>query len=328
MKVSVIIPLYNAEKYLSVCLESLLIQTCADFEVIIVDDCSTDNSCAVAESYLEKFGGRLKIVSLPQNTGSGAVPRNEGLKFSRGEYISFVDADDFIIDTALETLYNSAEKYKADFVYMEQGFIFDEEKTLTGVSWTPPEFVLNKVTMESGDVSKRLDMLLSKGYGLTPWTKFLRRDFLIANKIVFPRLKISEDVLWTFKIVCRAENFLRIPNQLYVYRSLENSQSRSKRQSEGEINFWLNPIANGFDYLDELTSSLEFFKKNPAYCFRLFKFFEMWNFQRMKKALKNFEPHELCEIFMRELSESKNISPALTAYLLTMTSIYRNELIK
>ena len=60
MKVSVIIPVYNAEKYLGVCLESLLIQTLTDFEVIVVDDCSTDNSVAVAESYLEKFGGRLK----------------------------------------------------------------------------------------------------------------------------------------------------------------------------------------------------------------------------------------------------------------------------
>ena len=64
MKVSVIIPMFNAEKYLAVCLESLLIQTLQDFEVIVVDDCSTDNSVAIAENYLEKFGGRLKIIAL------------------------------------------------------------------------------------------------------------------------------------------------------------------------------------------------------------------------------------------------------------------------
>ena len=102
MKISVIIPVYNAEKYLGVCLESLLIQTLQDFEVIIVDDCSTDASPAIAESYLEKFGGRLKIIYLEKNTGSGAVPRNEGLRFSRGEYVFFMDADDLIIDNALE----------------------------------------------------------------------------------------------------------------------------------------------------------------------------------------------------------------------------------
>ena len=64
MKISVIIPVYNAEKYLGVCLESLLIQTFTDFEVILVNDCSTDSSIAVAESYLDKFGGRLKILHL------------------------------------------------------------------------------------------------------------------------------------------------------------------------------------------------------------------------------------------------------------------------
>ena len=80
IKVSVIIPVFNAEKYLGVCLESILIQTLKDFEVIVVDDCSTDASATIAESYLEKFGGRLKIISLPENTGSGAVPRNIGLE--------------------------------------------------------------------------------------------------------------------------------------------------------------------------------------------------------------------------------------------------------
>ena len=87
MKVSVIIPVFNAEKYLAVCLESLLIQTFTDFEVIIVDDCSTDSSLAIAESYLEKFGGRLKILTLEENTGTPGLPRNVGLEFSQGEYI-------------------------------------------------------------------------------------------------------------------------------------------------------------------------------------------------------------------------------------------------
>ena len=111
MKVSVIIPVYNAEKYLRGCLESILNQTFADFEVIVVDDCSTDNSLAIAESFLEKFGGRLKIISLPKNTGNASVPRNEGLRFSRGEYVFFMDNDDLILDNALETLYNFAGFY-------------------------------------------------------------------------------------------------------------------------------------------------------------------------------------------------------------------------
>ena len=121
-KVSVIIPVYNVEKYLAVCLESLLIQTFTDFEVIVVDDCSTDNSLAIAESYLERFGGRLKIFSLEENTGSGAVPRNVGLEVASGKYVYFVDDDDLLIDIALDTLFNYAEEYQAQVVYMEKFF--------------------------------------------------------------------------------------------------------------------------------------------------------------------------------------------------------------
>ena len=138
-KVSVIIPMYNAEKYLSVCLESLLIQTFQDFEVIIVDDCSTDNSLAIAESFLERFGGRLKIISLEENTGSGAVPRNVGFEHASGKYIFFMDNDDLLIDIALETLYNYAEKNLATIVCMSKYFSCDEEivpKNLTEETWS------------------------------------------------------------------------------------------------------------------------------------------------------------------------------------------------
>lgn len=127
MKISVIIPAYNAEKYLGVCLESILIQTLQDYEVIVVDDCSTDNSATVAENYLERFGGRLKIISLPENTGGGALPRNVGFEYAQGKYIFFIDPDDLLIDTALETLYNVSENYQADVVYMEKYFTCGEE---------------------------------------------------------------------------------------------------------------------------------------------------------------------------------------------------------
>ena len=126
-KVSVIVPVFNAEKFLGACLESVLIQTLEDFEVLVADDCSTDSSRQIAESFLEKFDGRLKIISLEKNFGS-AVPRNEGLRFSRGEYIFFMDADDLIVDNALEELFNAAEKFSADVVYMNRGFPFRLEK--------------------------------------------------------------------------------------------------------------------------------------------------------------------------------------------------------
>ena len=100
--VSVIIPLYNAERYISECLDSVLNQTFDNYEVIVVDDCSTDNSVAIVESYAEKFGGRLILSRMDKNSGSGGLPRNKGIMLSRGEYIQFLDADDMLTNTALE----------------------------------------------------------------------------------------------------------------------------------------------------------------------------------------------------------------------------------
>lgn len=322
--VSVIIPVFNAEKYLRECLESLLIQTLADFEVIVVDDCSTDSSPAIAESYLEKFGGRLKIISLPTNTGNASIPRNEGLRFSRGEYIFFMDNDDLLISNALETLYNFAKNFRADVVYMERGFLLDGEN-LTEATWNKNVAPIDKPTLETQEISARVESFLRTSYGWAPWTKFLRRDFLIANKIDFPRVKISEDVLWTFKVICLSENFLRVPNQLYVYRSVENSWSRIERAPADEIKFWIDPLIKGLDYLDEFMDEPNFFAQNPNYRFEVTNFFVKMQVAGMLGALKNLNRYELYEIIHREF-DGKHA--ALIANLFVVMNFYRDKFLE
>ena len=121
--ISVIIPLYNAEEYLSECLDSILAQTFQDFEVIVVDDCSTDSSCEIVESYMPKFDGRLKLYHTPKNTGSGVIARNVGLSYASGEYVYNMDNDDVITKTALEEMHTLAKKYDADVVYCEKYYM-------------------------------------------------------------------------------------------------------------------------------------------------------------------------------------------------------------
>ncbi len=206
--VSVIIPVYNAEKYLGVCLESILIQTFQDYEVIVVDDCSTDASPAIAESFLEKFGGRLKIISTEKNTGSGAVPRNIGLEFSQVKYIFFMDNDDLLIDIALEELYNFAEKYSAEVVYMEKYFDCDEEiipKNLVPAKWLYADSLIEEPTFESENIFERMEKFLSSKFCWAPWAKFFRRDFLADNKIFLPQMTIADDVIHMFEIYLLGE---------------------------------------------------------------------------------------------------------------------------
>lgn len=326
IKVSVIIPMFNAEKYLSVCLESLLIQTLKDFEVVAVDDCSTDSSPAIAESYLERFGGRLKIITLPENTGSGAVPRNVGLEYSCGEYVFFMDSDDLIIDIALETLFNFAEKYRADAVYMDCGFICGSEpvpKELRPAAWDPNSIVAEP-TLETENIDERVEKFLAHQCKWPPWGKFLRRDFLIDNNIKFPRMKISEDIIWTFELACLAKRRLRIPTPLYVQRLNEDSMTRRIRSPKEELIFWINPLINGADCLEQFMNRPGFFKQNPLKRLQVINLFANIHFKHVEQALKRLEPPEVYEIFLQEFSKSSQ--PTLISYLLVMTNLYKNEL--
>ena len=328
--VSVIIPMYNSEKYLSVCLESVLIQTMQDYEVIVVDDCSTDNSCAIAESYLEKFGGRLKIISLSENTGSGAVPRNIGLENARGKYVFFMDNDDFLIDDALEILFEYAENYQAEVIYMEKFFTCDEKiipSELELSAWIYNDSFVEEPTFETEDISTRLEKFLKSKFCWAPWAKFLRRDLLIENDIILPPMTIADDVIHTFKLLCLAEKWLRVPTPLYVNRTNTNSIMRRDRTPEQMIIFRTSPLINGIDYLNEFMYDADFFKKNPAVRLQILNFFALMQIDNMKEALNETDPAKLYEIFQREFSKAGSTQPALISYLLVMNNLYRNELL-
>lgn len=110
-KVSIIVPAYNTEKYISKCLESLVNQTLKEIEIILIDDGSKDNTLNIAKSFMEK-DSRIKIIS-QTNQKQGAA-RNQGMRVAKGEYIGFVDSDDWVDLDYFEKLYNSAKKYDTD----------------------------------------------------------------------------------------------------------------------------------------------------------------------------------------------------------------------
>lgn len=124
--VSVIIPMYNAENYIAESLDSLLNQTLKNIEVIVVDDCSTDNSLNIAMRFTEKFVGRLNLMRLSGNSGCPGIPRNFALEVAHGKYVYFLDSDDFIDATALEHLYEVAEDFDADVVHVDKYFEFTD----------------------------------------------------------------------------------------------------------------------------------------------------------------------------------------------------------
>ena len=289
--VSVIIPLYNAEKYIGECLDSLLDQTFQNFEVIVVDDCSTDNGPVIVGSYKEKFDGRLTLTKTEENSGGGGLPRNKGIALSRGEYIQFLDADDMLTKTALEEMYTLAKDYNADVVNCEKFYHVDDDGTnIRAKSYQEGKFV-SKPTFESEDLKKRVQNIIDDRYLTTTCNKFVRRDLITENEIFFPSLKTSEDNIWTQGLIFYGKKFLRVPNVVYIYRQSEGSSQRAKRTPQQHINFWLNPVLLGLKSLDNLMSRHEFFKANPSLRFALLKKFIDKRFRFTKISAQQLSEH-------------------------------------
>lgn len=263
--ISVIISLYNAEKFIGECLDSLLAQTFTNFEVIAVDDCSTDKSVAVVESYIPKFKGKLTLLHTEKNSGSGALPRNKGLYFSRGEYIFFADSDDFLAKTALDEMYKLAKNFGSEVVYCEKNFETDEDGNNPRLMTHQKGELVEKPTFETNNLRERVNIILERDIWGAPWCKFVRRNFLIENEIIFPNIFPCEDYFWTLNLFFYAEKFLRVPIATYVWRQTKKSAIRGKETDEEKLNLWLNPVIFGLKNLDEMLGRLDFFKNNPQY---------------------------------------------------------------
>ena len=263
-----VIPLYNAEKYIAETLDSLLAQTLQDFEVIVVNDCSLDSSRAIAESYIPKFGGRLKIFDNEKNSGAG-ITRNNGLRHATGEYVFFMDADDLLIPTGLEEMYTPAKDFDADVVYCEKYFSADDAGKILQAVDTRGTRMVTEPTLEPDSLADRVNFIIRRNFLGTPWLKLVRRKMLIENEIVFPHFPPTEDHFWTYGLFFFAKNFLRIPNAVYIYRLSKVSVTRGKRDPlQGAIRR-LSELIVGVKFVDNMMMRLEFFQKNPNYRYEM-----------------------------------------------------------
>ena len=136
-KVSVIVPVYNAEKYLRKCLDSLLHQTLQELEIVVINDGSVDNSPEILREYVEEYPDRF-LYREQKNSGQAAA-RNRALSLCRGEYVGFLDADDFVRETMFERMYEKARETDADYVACGYTDLTTREsgKSSYGITWHP-----------------------------------------------------------------------------------------------------------------------------------------------------------------------------------------------
>lgn len=211
VKVSVIIPVYNAEEYLEQCLDSVVRQTLQDIEIICIDDGSSDRSPDILRRYAAT-DTRFHIVS-QNNCGAGKA-RNTGIDTATGEYIAFLDSDDWLVLSALEKLYMQAAGYDADICicgrinHMNQ---YGEDFTyqiLPNPKLYPQEqsFCLD----QSNSFFDFADIIV--------WNKLYRRSFLEEKQIRFPSAKRAEDIYFTTIAACSARKMIILPDALIHYR--------------------------------------------------------------------------------------------------------------
>ena len=216
-QISVIIPMYNDEKFIQTCMDSVLNQTFKNFEVIIVDDCSTDNSMEILQKYKDS---RVKIYHRSRNLGESAS-RNVGLDLSSGKYVYFMDHDDAILENTLETFIIAAEESQAEAIYMNSFFVssdpyFTYPGNIDATKYFTPD---PKPRICTQSLIDRLQSeYIDFGLRCEPWLKFFRREFLQTNQIYFPPMYNAGDVMQNFAVLCLSKKILVIDACCYIYR--------------------------------------------------------------------------------------------------------------
>lgn len=211
-KISVIIPVYNSEKYISDCLNSIINQSLKDIEIICINDGSTDNSLNILNKYALK-DSRIKVIT-QVNTGNGAgSARNRGIENAKGEYISFIDSDDYIDADYLQKMYKAAKEYDADVacsgVIREKG---NEHKI---------QLKFKEIKI-SNNPNNNLKISKSLPYPY-PWNKLYKREFIISYGIKYVEDIYFEDLIFTPFVITKAEKLISVPDVFYHYVERKNS---------------------------------------------------------------------------------------------------------
>ena len=308
-KISVIIPIYNVEKYLKRCIESIIKQTYSNLEIILVDDGSPDGCAKICDEYKNKDE---RIVVIHKKNGGLSDARNAGLKVATGVIISYIDSDDYVDLDMYEKMTKAMEEKNADIVVC--GTNIDYEDGHTKVKCEKEEKSFNRE-------EALIELNSFKSFDMAVWNKLYKRE--VVDKIEFPVGKKSEDYFVMYQYFARAKKVVIINQAKYHYFQRSNSISRGKNVTH--------------DYIEGSKSQKEFFKKNfpdlnyvgnTAYAFSYIATYnryiknELKMTNEMKKEFKKEVRKYLKDINGNShISRSKKIQATLFSYSLFIYKI-------
>lgn len=210
-KISIIVPVYNVEKYIVECIESLIKQTYTNIEIILINDGSTDNSGEICDNYLKKDS---RITVIHQVNSGLSEARNVGIKNSSGNYLMFVDSDDTLMDDACEILYKYLISEESDIVICE---LYSKKE----------EYFSERIKIKNMNSEKAIEEILKqKLFDTSAGGKLFKKE--IFNEIKFPKGKLYEDLRTIYKTFEKAKKITYISEKKYFYRKRPNSITTAK----------------------------------------------------------------------------------------------------
>lgn len=245
-KVSIIIPVYNVEKYLDNCLKSVVEQTYKNLEIIVINDGSTDSCSIICDSWRAK-DSRIDVYHY-ENSGL-SIARNRGLLKAKGEYVLFLDSDDYLTMSAIDEMVNAIEKENADMVFFNWENVLDDG--------TAPQSIQHDVKLgisfpenQLVDSIKAFEYLFSRRIENYAQMHMVRREKYCDINFSFPKHKLFEDVATTYLLIGNCEKIYFLNRKLYKYLQRENSILRTYN-----TNFF-------FDWLEAVDGMLLYIKKH------------------------------------------------------------------
>lgn len=282
--ISVIIPVYNVEEYLRECVDSVLKQTYQNFEVILVDDGSTDSSGDICDEYV---GNDERVSVVHQKNGGLSVARNTGLAESNGKYVYFLDSDDYIAENAFEILLSIAEKDNSDIVFFDAFSFADTD------DFTVKQNYIRKNEYKTDTGYNVLEaMTQNNEYHSAVPLLFFKKKFLINCGISFVPDIVYEDMIFTYQIFCKSAVVSQCKEALYYRRYRKNSIMTSAK-SKKHFTSCLVVYKNNSDFTSKLNfNDKKIFYKYVCRCaFNVFNVYEKLNKKDKKSCkseLKNF----------------------------------------
>lgn len=293
VKVSVIIPVYNAQQYLKQCLDSICQQTLHEIEIICIDDGSTDDSLRILQEYTKKES-RLQILT-QKNQGAGAA-RNCGLRAAKGLYLSFLDADDFFEPNMLEEALNEIETYKADFIVFDSDQYHMDTDSYVKPSWVvrykdiPPYMPFSYRSLTDN---------VFKTFVGWAWDKLYRKSFIDEHGLWFQEQRTSNDLLFVFSALVLAKR-IAVVNKVLAHQRRGGKESLSVTREKSWHCFYDALIALRKRLQDEnIYWELEQDFINYALHFSL------WNLRTLAAPTKQMLQEKLCNAWFNELGISK-----------------------